>query len=816
MGSPKLFIGKIIALMMVIAAGLAPLLMTVSDHGKAAAASFSIKEQKEDPPPPQEKIDRIAGKTRYETAKAVAERYNSASTQNIVIATGEGFSDALAASVLAHQLDAPILLAGDAALDYAGQHLAPEGTVWLMGGTAVVDERFADRFAKVERLSGKNQYETAVLIARRIKTSDTVVICAGQSFADALSISAIAADNGWPILPVANDFLPEPVKEYLLDVRPAHIYIVGGHGVVSYDVEDELRKICPSASLERFQGADRYATSAQILAKFAPASQDIYFASGNGFADALTGSVLAAQSGGVIVLCDSNYIDLPPDLDRYYANLPGKPKTHVLGGQLAVSDATVLQAGRLAQPPEAKKTDFVNLAEYIPALLIDLPYAGTDNFTQTKLYNQNIAYLRKGTADKLKAAVEELNRAGYHARIWDAYRPPEVQFKMWSVFPDANYVANPWAGYSSHSRGSAVDITIDNLPMPTAYDDFSARASRANQNDNARYLEAVMVKHGFKPLASEWWHFIDTETYEPAEKVTLAPQPVLRPNQKTEIKISVIGDLILGQDFRFGNFNDYYHKYGPGYFLSGVRDILAGDTLTIGNLEGALTNRTAIIGKTAQQNNAYWFKGLPAYTAILTAGSIEAVNVANNHSLDYLQAGYDDTIANLNKAGIASFGYDKTAVINNVGLIGANVLGPIEEGVDLAAFRKNLIAQIQNLKQKVPLVIVYFHWGKEYSSVEERQVELARLAIDSGADLVVGSHPHILQPMEQYNGKTIVYSLGNFVFGGNTRVRSNETAIFQQTFRFVNGELVSANDGQLIPCYVSGDDYYNDYRPVLK
>lgn len=478
---------------------------------------------------------------------------------------------------------------------------------------------------------------------------------------------------------------------------------------------------------------------------------------------------------------------------------------------------TANQASSTNQPYEAQKTDFVNLAEYIPSLIIDLPYASNDNFTHTKLYEQNIAYLRKGTADKLRAVVEEINQDGYNVKIWDAYRPPEVQFKMWSIVPDANYVANPWTGYSSHSRGSAVDITIDSLPMPTGYDDFTDKASRINQNDNARYLEAVMVKHGFVPLASEWWHYVDSEIYEPAEEITLAPLQAIQLSQSSEITISIIGDVILGQDFRFGNFNEYYRKNGPEYFFSDVKKILVNDTLTIANLEVALTGRTEIIDKSFQGDRAFWFKGDPRYTAILIAGGVEAVNLANNHSMDYLQDGYDDTITYLEKAGITSFGYDRIATINNVGLIGANVLGPIEEGVDIPEFKRNLIKQINTLKQVVPLVIVYFHWGVEYNPVEESlQTELAHLAIDEGADLVIGSHPHVLQSIERYRGKTIVYSLGNFVFGGNTKVRAYETAIFQQTFRFVNEKLVSADEGRVIPCYVSGNDSYNNYRPVLK
>lgn len=761
-------------------------------------------------------IDRIAGQTSFQTTEAIAERYNSTNCQNIVITTGKGFADALSASVLANKLDAPILLADQTAVRYAHEYLAKEGTVWLIGGTKAIGDQFAGNFSNVKRIEGRDQYETSALIARQLGKTDTAVICSGQNFADALSISSIAAHNNWPILLVGKNYLPPQIQDYIRDNQPKTIYIVGGHSVVSYKVEDQIRQMLPSARLERFQGYNRFETSASVLARFVPNPQNLYFASGNGFADALTGSVLAAKTGGALVLCDSNYLDLPPAIDQYIASLPTLPVIHVLGGQSAVSDETVLHAGQQVQPA-AKNTDFVNLAEYIPPLLIDLPYAGTDNLTHTKLYDKNAAYLRKGTADKLKSAVEELSQAGYHVKIWDAYRPPAVQFKLWSIVSDPNYVANPWTGYSDHSRGSAVDLTIDNLSMPTGFDDFTDRAFRSNQNDNAKLLESVMVKHGFVPLATEWWHFTDSDEYDPVENIHLAPRASQRPNGKENITISVIGDVILGQDNRFGNLDKYYKRYGPDYFFAGVKNILIKDTLTIANFEGTLTNRTQLVDKSHQGDRAFWFRGDPAYTAILQKGSVEAVNLANNHSMDYFQAGFDDTVSLLKKAGIACFGEDQTAVAGKVGLIGANVLGPVEQGVDPAALKNTLKAQIKTLKQQVPIVIVYFHWGKENdTTVDQIQKDLARFAVDQGADLVVGSHPHVLQPAEQYKGKTIVYSLGNFVFGGNTRLPYRDTAIFQQTFRLVNGRLAAIEEGKLIPCSASGSDGKNDYRPVLK
>jgi len=765
-------------------------------------------------------MERIEGRTNIESVMSIVQRLGGTAAPNILITDDCLNAANFAASVLAFHLDAPILPKSQTAIRYARQNLAKGGTVWLIGSGEVFSDEFAANFAKVKRIEGRDQYETAALIAEQLGKTKTVVICSGENIADALSICSIAAREKWPVLLTSKDSLPPATKDYLLKSKPETIYFVGGKGAVSYQLEDQIRKLLPSAHYERFQGYNCSETSALVLTRFIPNPKNLYFACTNEYDLALAGSVLAAKTKGALILCNSATIDLPPALDKYIASLKEPAPIYVLGGQFAVSDETVLNAGQLAQPT-VQKTDFVNLVEYIPSLIIDLPYATTNNFTRTQLYPENVAYLRKGTADKLKKAVEELNQKGYRVKIWDAYRPPAVQFKMWNVFPNANFVANPWTGYSDHARGSAVDLTIDNLPMPTAFDEFSPRAYRVNQNKNAQLLEEVMVKHGFVPLASEWWHFTDSDNqegiYKPVDKVKLAPKVTLRPNIVENITISVIGDVILGQDERFGNFADYYQRYGPQYFFSGVKDILAKDTLTIANLEGTLTKSREKIDKSHQGNRAFWFKGEPAYTEILQAGSVEAVNLANNHSLDYGAEGLKDTITHLKKVGITCFGEEQTATYGKVGLIGANVLGPVEQGTDISVLKKKLKKQIENLREKVPIVVVYFHWGTEYQTkVDKQQKELAHFAVDQGAKLVVGSHPHVLQEIEQYKGATIVYSLGNFVFGGNTGVPVMDTMIFQQTFRFLNDRLVEVEKGKIISCSVSGSKDCNDYRPVRK
>lgn len=182
--------------------------------------------------------------------------------------------------------------------------------------------------------------------------------------------------------------------------------------------------------------------------------------------------------------------------------------------------------------------------------------------------------------------------------------------------------------------------------------------------------------------------------------------------------------------------------------------------------------------------------------------------------MDYLEKGFNDTVAALDNTEIKSFGYDKIAIYEKdeikVGLIGVNALGKLEEGVNLISLEFDLANKIQVLKDQTSLIIVSFHWGTENESTPTlEQRELGRFAVEQGAGLVLGHHPHVIQPIEMYQGKSIVYSLGNFVFGGNSNPRYITTEIFRQTFSFENGKLVGSNSPLIIPCKLS-----TSFRPV--
>lgn len=174
--------------------------------------------------------------------------------------------------------------------------------------------------------------------------------------------------------------------------------------------------------------------------------------------------------------------------------------------------------------PEPEPADLVPVTDYVPGVRVDLKYASEDNFTGQVIYGFTEAHLRYGTVQKLAAAQEALAAEGYSLLIWDAFRPAESQFRLWEVCPNPVYVANPEKGFSSHSRGNTVDVTLvlaDGSPveMPTEFDDFSPLADRDYSDvpeaaaSHARLLEDVMTDCGFKPYSGEWWHFSDTDSY---------------------------------------------------------------------------------------------------------------------------------------------------------------------------------------------------------------------------------------------------------------------------------------------------------------
>ena len=279
------------------------------------------------------------------------------------------------------------------------------------------------------------------------------------------------------------------------------------------------------------------------------------------------------------------------------------------------------------------------------------------------------------------------------------------------------------------------------------------------------------------------------------------------------LTLSVVGDCTLGTDETFDydtSLNAYYENYGADYFLQNVRSIFSADDLTIANFEGTLTDSDE------REDKTFAFKANDSYASILSGSSVEAVNTANNHSHDYGDQGFDDTLAALDDAGIVHFGYDETAVMDIKGIkVGMVGIYELYDHLDREQQLKDNIAKVQ--ADGAQLIVVIFHWGNETETVpDSNQTTLGRMAIDLGADLVCGHHPHVLQGIETYKGKNIVYSLGNFCFGGNSSPSDMDTMIYQQTFTIDADGVKNDNVTNIIPCSISSAAYdgYNNYQPT--
>lgn len=293
----------------------------------------------------------------------------------------------------------------------------------------------------------------------------------------------------------------------------------------------------------------------------------------------------------------------------------------------------------------------------------------------------------------------------------------------------------------------------------------------------------------------------------------LPPKPV---PIKEEILISAAGDCILGTDDTFG----YYMSFPAmvdsqngdySYFFSNVKDIFGQDDYTIVNLENPLTD--ALTKAYKGEGRVFHFKGPAEYTNIFTTSSVEGVTIANNHIYDYGQEGYEDTIAALTEANVDYCG-EGNVIIKEVKGIKIGFLAYTGWYND-EALKMQIKADIDALReQDVKVIIPYFHWGieREYNPYEV-QIDLAHYAIDNGADLVLGSHPHVIQSMENYKGKFIAYSFGNFSFGGNFNPEDKRTFILQIKFNFTDDSLVDY-EVKVIPTSISSVDNLNDYRPT--
>lgn len=260
--------------------------------------------------------------------------------------------------------------------------------------------------------------------------------------------------------------------------------------------------------------------------------------------------------------------------------------------------------------------------------------------------------------------------------------------------------------------------------------------------------------------------------------------------QKDQLVISLVGDIMLSRGVQTQlEENGYDYPYGD------VREVFLGDDLTVGNLECPITERNSPASKTKR----FLFRADPENAAALKAAGFDCMNLANNHSMDCMNIGLSDTMKYLEESGLSYVGaaedaashrpfvYEKNGI--RVGILAYSAFPP--EGFvyeqDKATVRYVSTMDLTEMEREIggldcDFKLVYFHWGIEYQPYKsDMQEQIARKAIDSGADFVVGAHPHVLQRAETYQGKPIYYSLGNFVFDRQVPPGTDESMILQLT-----------------------------------
>lgn len=278
------------------------------------------------------------------------------------------------------------------------------------------------------------------------------------------------------------------------------------------------------------------------------------------------------------------------------------------------------------------------------------------------------------------------------------------------------------------------------------------------------------------------------------------------------IKLTFAGDTMLAgykDQTTPGSFNDYVNKNEPTYFLEKVSNTFKEDDFTILNLENVLSDGE-VTEVVKNHDPAYWYKSKASNINILSSSSVEGVSVSNNHTGDYGASGKQDTINAILGANMQYGDY------NNIMYFEKNnfIVAVICKGLWIESQTSDIIKLLKEAEEKSDYQIVFFHGGTErIHQPEEWKMRSARKLVDNGADLVVGSHPHVIQPREIYNNKEIVYSLGNFCYGGS-RGPENRTIIYQMKLTIDNKEnVVMDEESNIIPCYVYTGNV-NNYQPA--
>lgn len=304
-------------------------------------------------------------------------------------------------------------------------------------------------------------------------------------------------------------------------------------------------------------------------------------------------------------------------------------------------------------------------------------------------------------------------------------------------------------------------------------------------------------------------------TATPAPTPVPTEAPVLQADGSVLLTITAVGDVTIGRNVQHSGTSIFEKELKKqdndiNFIFRNVKEIFEEDHLTIANFEGVLADEYKIPSK--KRENSYLFLAPTSYVDALTNNSVEAVTMENNHVGDFGDDGIASTIKTMEEAGIVWSNKGNMGVYETQGVrIAMLAYQTLNQPFTSEELKHIVDDDIAKAKETCDLVIVSFHWGNELDyAPKSNQIMLGRAAIDSGADLVLGHHSHRINPIEEYKGKYIVYSLANCSFAGNNKPSDMFTFIFQTRFKIKNGEILN-NTFRIIPCRISSRKDYNDF-----
>lgn len=304
-------------------------------------------------------------------------------------------------------------------------------------------------------------------------------------------------------------------------------------------------------------------------------------------------------------------------------------------------------------------------------------------------------------------------------------------------------------------------------------------------------------------------------TTEPTATPTQAPTPTPEPTS-VSITLTAVGDCTIGGDMNGSSEERFADMVSDGaggidydYCFKNVKSIFESDDITLVNLEVVLTDSSNYLKR---DDKIFIMRGRPDYVNMLTGSSVEVCNIANNHMTDFGDWGIDETEKLLDENGLGYCGYGRTYLTEvkgvKLGFVGVNYWTTKED---------EMRQTITDMREKCDILIVSMHWGNELAEYPtDYQEKWGHIAVDLGADVVIGHHPHVVQGIENYKGVNIVYSLGNFCFGGKKNPTDKDTFIYQTTFTVSPDGQLESTDFTVIPCKITSvaDESSNNYQPT--